>query len=102
MLLPRLFSYYIYFQQFIKYQRGFSNADAGRVTHFTHSPPSCRRVVSAVGIKCEKSRNQRKDAKRAEKMRKEPYFMEEKQTLLYHIYKELNRDHTDVINNKCQ
>ena len=29
-------------------------------------------------MKCEKSGHQRKDAKRAEKMRKEPCFMEEK------------------------
>ena len=39
------------------------------------------RWFAAVGIKCEKSRHQRKDAKRAENMRKEPCFMEEKQTL---------------------
>ena len=31
-----------------------------------------------VGIKCEKSRHQRKDAKRAEKMRKETCFYERK------------------------
>ena len=28
----------------------------------------------SVGIKCEKSRNQRKDAKRAGKMRKVPFY----------------------------
>ena len=49
--------------------------------------------IAPVGIKCEKSRHQRKDAKRAEKMRKEPCFMEEKQTLLYHAYRTKFRSH---------
>ena len=48
---------------------------------------------AAVGIKCEKSRHVRKDAKRAENMRKEPCCMEEKQTLLYDVYRTKFRSH---------
>ena len=54
------------------------------------------RTLKPVGIKCEKSRHQRKDAKdtkRAENMQKEPCFMEEKQILLYRVYRTTFRSH---------
>ena len=60
---------------------------------------SCNFVTNqTVGIKCEKSRHQRKDAKRAEKMRKEPFYGRKKRL----CYIELDFDRTDVIKNKCQ
>ena len=52
----------------------------------------------AVGIKCEKSRHQRKDAQRAEKMRKEPFYGRKNRL----CYLELDFDRTGVIKNKCQ
>ena len=52
----------------------------------------------SVGIKCEKSRHQRKDAKRAEKMRKEPFYGRKNRL----CYIELDFERTGVIKNKCQ
>ena len=51
-----------------------------------------------VGIKCEKSRHQLKDAKRAEKMRKEPFYGRKDRL----CYVELDFDRTDIIKSKCQ
>ena len=57
--------------------------------------------VRPVGIKCEKSRHQRKDAKRCEKSGKDA-----KRAVLWKknrlCYLELDFDRTDVIKNKCQ
>ena len=54
-----------------------------------------------VGIKCEKSRHQRKDAKRCEKSGKDA-----KRAVLWKknrlCYIELDFDRTGVIKNKCQ
>ena len=53
---------------------------------------------SAVGIKCEKSRHQRKERKRCEKS----HVLWKKSRLCYIMYIELNLDHIDVIKNECQ
>ena len=57
-------------------------------------------TVFSVGIKCEKSRHQQKDAKRCEKSGKDA-----KRAVLWKknrlCYIELDFDRTDVIKNKC-
>ena len=58
-----------------------------------------------MGIKCEKSRHQRKDAKRAEKDAKRAE-KDAKRAVLWKknrlCYIKLDFDRTDVIKNKCQ
>ena len=66
----------------------------------THSAKAdmCKQGLRTVGIKCERSRHQRKDAKRAEKMRKEPFYGRKNRL----CYIKLDFDRTGVIKNKCQ
>ena len=54
--------------------------------------------IAPVGIKCEKSRHKRKDAKRCEKS----HVLWKKSRLCYIMHIELNLDPIDVIKNKCQ
>ena len=51
-----------------------------------------------VGVKCEKSRRQRKERKRCEKS----HVLKKKNRLCYIMQIELNLDHIDVIKNECQ